>query len=131
MMKRFTLTVASLLMGMTAVMAQNTKVTGQVLDENGEPVIGASVVVKGTTIGTVTDFDGNFTLDVPSNGKQLEISYVGMKTKQVGVASNINAVLESDSQALDEVVVTGYGVQKKASLQELLLLLVKMFYLKD
>ena len=65
MMKRFTLTVASLLMGMTAVMAQNTKVTGQVLDENGEPVIGASVVVKGTTIGTVTDFDGNFTLDVP------------------------------------------------------------------
>lgn len=115
MMKRFTLTVASLLMGMTAVMAQNTKVTGQVLDENGEPVIGASVVVKGTTIGTVTDFDGNFTLDVPSNGKQLEISYVGMKTKQVGVASNINAVLESDSQALDEVVVTGYGVQKKAS----------------
>mgnify|MGYP001287689012 FL=1 len=56
MMKRFTLTVASLLMGMTAVMAQNTKVTGQVLDENGEPVIGASVVVKGTTIGTVTDF---------------------------------------------------------------------------
>ena len=60
MMKRFTLTVASLLMGMTAVMAQNTKVTGQVLDENGEPVIGASVVVKGTTIGTVTDFDGNF-----------------------------------------------------------------------
>ena len=74
MMKRFTLTVASLLMGMTAVMAQNTKVTGQVLDENGEPVIGASVVVKGTTIGTVTDFDGNFTLDVPSNGKHLEIS---------------------------------------------------------
>ena len=65
MMKRFTLTVASLLMGMTTVMAQNTKVTGQVLDENGEPVIGASVVVKGTTIGTVTDFDGNFTLDVP------------------------------------------------------------------
>ena len=115
MMKRFTLTVASLLMGMTAVMAQNTKVTGQVLDENGEPVIGASVVVKGTTIGTVTDFDGNFTLDVPSNGKHLEISYVGMKTKQVGVASNINAVLESDSHALDEVVVTGYGVQKKAS----------------
>ena len=115
MMKRFTMTAACLLMGMTAVMAQNTKVTGQVLDENGEPVIGASVVVKGTTIGTVTDFDGNFTLDVPSNGKHLEISYVGMKTKQVGVASNINAVLESDSQALDEVVVTGYGVQKKAS----------------
>lgn len=112
-MKRFTLTVASLLMGMTAVMAQNTKVTGQVLDENGEPVIGASVVVKGTTIGTVTDFDGNFTLDVPSNGKQLEISYVGMKKVEVGVSSRVKAVLESDSQALDEVIVVGYGSAKK------------------
>ena len=114
-MKRFTLTVASLLMGMTAVMAQNTKVTGQVLDENGDPVIGASVVVKGTTIGTVTDFDGNFTLDVPSNEKHLEISYVGMKKVEVRVSPQVKAVLESDSQALDEVVVTGYGVQKKAS----------------
>ena len=114
-MKRFTLTVASLLMGMTAVMAQNTKVTGQVLDENGEPVIGASVVVKGTTIGTVTDFDGNFTLDVPSNGKHLEISYVGMKKVEVGVSSRVKAVLESDSQALDEVVVTAYGTSTKGS----------------
>ena len=115
MMKRFTLTVASLLMGMTAVMAQNTKVTGQVLDENGEPVIGASVVVKGTTIGTVTDFDGNFTLDVPSNGKLLEISYVGMKKVEVGVSSKVNAVLESDSQALDEVMVVAYGTAKKSA----------------
>ena len=114
-MKRFTLTVASLLMGMTAVMAQNTKVTGQVLDENGEPVIGASVVVKGTTIGTVTDFDGNFTLDVPSNGKHLEISYVGMKKVEVGVSSHVKAVLESDSQALDEVMVVAYGTAKKSS----------------
>ena len=115
MMKRFTLTVASLLMGMTAVMAQNTKVTGQVLDENGEPVIGASVVVKGTTIGTVTDFDGNFTLDVPSNGKHLEISYVGMKKVEVGVSSRVKAVLESDSQALDEVMVVAYGTAKKSA----------------
>ena len=114
-MKRFTMTAACLLMGMTAVMAQNTKVTGQVLDENGDPVIGASVVVKGTTIGTVTDFDGNFTLDVPSNEKHLEISYVGMKKVEVRVSPQVKAVLESDSQALDEVVVTGYGVQKKAS----------------
>ena len=113
-MKRFTLTVASLLMGMTAVMAQNTKVTGQVLDENGEPVIGASVVVR-TTIGTVTDFDGNFTLDVPSNGKHLEISYVGMKKVEVGVSSRVKAVLESDSQALDEVMVVAYGTAKKSA----------------
>ena len=115
MMKRFTMTAACLLMGMTAVMAQNTKVTGQVLDENGEPVIGASVVVKGTTIGTVTDFDGNFTLDVPSNGKHLEISYVGMKKVEVGVSSHVKAVLESDSQALDEVMVVAYGTAKKSS----------------
>ena len=115
MMKRFTMTAACLLMGMTAVMAQNTKVTGQVLDENGEPVIGASVVVKGTTIGTVTDFDGNFTLDVPSNGKHLEISYVGMKKVEVGVSSRVKAVLESDSQALDEVMVVAYGTAKKSA----------------
>ncbi len=89
MMKRFTLTAASLLFGLTAAMAQDTKVTGHVVDENGDPVIGATVLVKGTTLGTVTDFDGNFTLDVPSEHKQLEISYVGMETVQVGVSSNV------------------------------------------
>ena len=63
-MKRFTLTAASLLLGLTTAMAQDTKVTGHVVDENGDPVIGATILVKGTTLGTVTDFDGNFTLDV-------------------------------------------------------------------
>ncbi len=115
MKKRFTLTVASLLLGMSAVMAQNTKVTGQVLDENGEPVIGASVLVKGTTVGTITDFDGKFSLEVPSNGKSLEISYVGMKKVEVKVASNVKAVLETDSQALDEVMVVAYGTAKKSA----------------
>ena len=57
-MKRFTLTAASLLLGLTAAMAQDTKVTGHVVDENGDPVIGATILVKGTTLGTVTDFDG-------------------------------------------------------------------------
>ena len=90
-MKRFTLTAASLLLGLSAAMAQNTKVTGHVVDENGDPVIGATVLVKGTTIGTVTDFDGNFTLDVPDEHKHLEISYVGMKTMQVRVSPRINA----------------------------------------
>ena len=81
MMKRFTLTVASLLLSLSAAMAQDTKVTGHVVDENGDPVIGATVLVKGTTIGTVTDFDGNFTLDVPNEHKQLEISYVGVTSR--------------------------------------------------
>ena len=109
MMKRFTLTAASLLLGLTTAMAQDTNVTGHVVDENGDPVIGATILVKGTTLGTVTDFDGNFTLDVPAEHKQLEISYVGMETMQVRVAPTVSVTLESDSQALDEVVVTGYG----------------------
>lgn len=116
MMKRFTMTTAAcLLMGVSAAFAQNTKVTGHVVDENGDPVIGASVVVKGTTIGTVTDFDGNFTLDVPSQHKHLEISYVGMKSRQFNVSSKINAVLESDTQNLDEVMVVAYGTAKKSA----------------
>ena len=70
-MKRFTLTAA------------------HVVDENGDPVIGATILVKGTTLGTVTDFDGNFTLDVPAEHKHLQISYVGMETQEVRVASNL------------------------------------------
>ena len=115
MMKRFTLTVASLLLSLSAAMAQDTKVTGHVVDENGDPVIGATVLVKGTTIGTVTDFDGNFTLDVPSEHKHLQISYVGMETQEVRVASNLNVTLESDSQALDEVMVVAYGTAKRSA----------------
>ena len=105
MKKRFTMVAACLLMGMSAAWAQNTKVTGHVVDENGEPVIGASVVVKGTTIGTVTDFDGNFVLEVPEEHKHLEISYVGMEKIMVRVAPQVNVTMESDSQALDEVMV--------------------------
>ena len=114
-MKRFTLTAASLLLGLTTAMAQDTKVTGHVVDENGDPVIGATILVKGTTLGTVTDFDGNFTLDVPAEHKHLQISYVGMETQEVRVASRINVTLESDSQALDEVMVVAYGTAKKSS----------------
>ena len=115
MKKRFTMVAACLLMGMSAAWAQNTKVTGHVVDENGEPVIGASVVVKGTTIGTVTDFDGNFVLEVPEEHKHLEISYVGMEKIMVRVAPQVNVTMESDSQALDEVMVVAYGTTRKAS----------------
>ena len=115
MKKKFTLASLILAMGMGTIFAQNTQVTGHIVDENGEPVIGATIIVKGTSIGTVTDFDGNFSLEVPANGKQLEVSYVGMEKQIVAVAPNVNVELKSDSQALDEVVVTGYGSFKKSS----------------
>lgn len=95
---------------------QGKKVTGVVLDATGEPVIGANVVVKGTTNGTITDFDGNFAIeDVPS-GAILQVSYIGYLTKEitVGNQSVINVSLAEDSQALDEVVVVGYGTMRKS-----------------
>ena len=89
--------------------------SGLLVDENGDPVIGASVVVKGTTIGTVTDFDGNFVLEVPEEHKHLEISYVGMEKIMVRVAPQVNVTMESDSQALDEVMVVAYGTAKRSA----------------
>lgn len=96
--------------------AQNKSVSGVVLDKLGESVIGASVMVKGTTNGTITDFDGNFTLqNVPVDGI-VRVSFVGYKTVDVPVKgqSTIKVTLEEDTETLDEVVVVGYGVQKKS-----------------
>ena len=102
----------------TTLYAQNNiTVKGTVTDANEEPLIGASVVVKGqTSLGTVTDFDGNFVLKVPSESTVLVISYVGMTTKEVKVGKqrNFKITLADDTQ-LEEVVVVGYGQQKKAS----------------
>ena len=97
---------------------QNRTVTGQVLDETGTPMIGVSVLVKGTSVGTVTDFDGNFTLNLPSNSNTLEFSYIGYNPKVVTVGNNtqFNIKLDPDTQALDEVVVIGYGTVKKRDL---------------
>lgn len=96
-----------------SMMAQS-KVTGKIVDALGEPVIGASVVVKGSSTGTVTDLDGNFTLNnVPENSK-LEVSYVGFRSQTLSPAANLNITLEEDKQLLDEVVVVGYGVQRKS-----------------
>ena len=90
--------------------------TGTVISaEDNEPIIGASIVVKGTTIGTVTDFDGAFSLDVPSSAKTLVVSYVGMKSQEIEVKSKLNIVLEHDNQMLDEVMVVAYGTAKKSS----------------
>ena len=95
---------------------QQTKtVTGTVIDAAGIPVIGANVLVKGTTNGTITDIDGNFTLEV-SSGDVLEISYIGYVTQElpVGNKSQFNVTLAEDTQALDEVVVVGYGTMRKS-----------------
>ena len=90
--------------------------TGVIVDEKtGEPVIGASVLEEGTTNGTITDFDGNFQLNVAS-GAKLVISYVGYKTQNVAAAANLRIRLAEDSEVLEEVVVTGYTTQRKADL---------------
>ena len=106
-----------LMIGIGLVNAQISKVTGNVTsEEDGLPVVGASVLVKGTTVGTVTDIDGNFTLtNVPSSAGTLVISFIGMQSQEVKIKPNVKVVLKSDAEVLDEVVVTGYGVQRKAS----------------
>lgn len=96
--------------------AQNKTITGLVVDGNGESIIGASVLVKGTTNGIITDIDGKFTLnDVPEAGV-IQISYIGYKTQEISAKNkaNLKVVLVEDNEMLDEVVVVGYGVQKKS-----------------
>lgn len=95
-------------------LAQEVTISGNVKDSNGEPIIGASVLEKGTTNGIITDFDGNFNLTVNSNSI-LSISFVGYKTQEINVngQTSFNIVLSEDTEVLDEVVVVGYGVQKK------------------
>ncbi len=91
---------------------QNSTVKGVVKDAAGEPIIGASVIVKGQTKGTVTDLDGNFTLSAKS-GSTLVISYIGFSTQEVAAGGNLNITLQEDNAQLDEVVVLGYGAQQR------------------
>lgn len=97
--------------------AKSKKITGVVKDPNGEPVIGANVMEKGTTNGTITDMDGRFSLEA-SDDAVLLISYIGYVAQEVkpGSKTQLNVLLKEDSQALDEVVVVGYGTQKKSDL---------------
>lgn len=115
----FLLFMLGILVSTSNIFAQggNITVKGNVKDNNGEPIISGSVVVKGTTIGTVTDVDGNYAINVPSNGT-LVFTYVGFKTQEVSVAgkSTINVTLEEDTEMLKEVVVIGYGSVKKEDL---------------
>lgn len=96
---------------------EEKKVTGVVKDQNGEPIIGANVSVKGTTLGTITGIDGDFVLDVPENAV-IQVSYIGYVSQELrsGGKSRLDIVLKEDTQALEEVVVVGYGVQKKVNL---------------
>ena len=117
MKRTLMLLMAFLVIGIGLVNAQISKVTGHVTsDEDGLPVVGASVLVEGTTVGTVTDIDGNFTLtNVPSSAKTLVISFIGFQTQKVDVKSNVNVVLKSDAEVLDEVMVVAYGTAKKSA----------------
>ena len=96
---------------------QNHNVTGKIIDENGEPMIGVSVLVKGTNVGAITDFDGNFKIKTPNGAKELQITYTGYKAQTVTITSDDLIIkMEPDNQLLDEVVVVGYGTQKKSDL---------------
>ncbi len=118
MKRKLTLLLACLFIGIGLVTAQTKKVTGVVIsEEDGQPVIGASVLVKGTQIGVITGIDGDFTLtNVPSSAKTLQVSYIGMETQEVAIKPNVKIVLKADNKMLDEVVVVAYGTAKKESL---------------
>ena len=106
-----------LVVGIMWASAQTQRVTGTVIsEEDGLPVIGASVLVKGTQVGTITDMDGKFVMtDVPSSAKLLVVSYVGMRPQEVAVAPTLRIVLKPATEMIDEVVVVAYGTQKRQS----------------
>lgn len=104
-----------LFIGIGLMTAQNRRVTGVVVsDEDGQPVVGASVLVKGTTVGTVTDYDGKFVLgSVPADAKTLVVSYIGMQKQEVAIKPTVTVSLKPDAQQIDEVVVTAMGMKKE------------------
>ena len=113
MEKRLMTFLACLFLSLGMALAQ-TQVSGTVTsEEDGSPVIGASIKVVGTNTGTVTDIDGNFSLVVQNHNAELEVSYIGMTTKRVKASAKMNIVLASDSHSLEQVIVTGYGAAKK------------------
>ena len=114
--KRLGLYVCFLLLMVGTIWAQNQTIKGTVLDANGESIIGASVLQKGTTNGTITDFEGGFILNNVPSDATIEISFVGYKTQMIPVngRSTFNIVLKEDNEILDEVVVIGYGAVRKA-----------------
>lgn len=115
-MRKLLSLIAMLLVSVTMLMAQTRVITGSVISaEDGEPVIGATVIIPGTNTGTVTDIDGKFSLKVPQGAKQLTFSFVGLQSQTVNIKDKMNIVLEGDSQLLDDVMVVAFGTQKKSS----------------
>ena len=110
MKRKLMLLLACLFVGIGLVTAQTQTITGVVIsEEDGQPVIGASVLVKGTQLGTITGVDGDFTLsNVPSSAKTLQISFIGMQTQEVAVKPNLKVVMRGNAEALDEVVAVSY-----------------------
>jgi TonB-dependent starch-binding outer membrane protein SusC len=111
-MKKLSLVFALLLLGSAALWAQKT-ITGKVTDDNGEALIGASILVKGTVKGTITDIEGSFTLAIPEGSNVLQISYTGFKAQEVtlGAETTLTIIMETDAIGLDETVVVAYGTQ--------------------
>lgn len=115
--KRSLLLVALFVIGCLQLMAQTRTINGEVTDaQNGEALIGATVMVEGEKGGTVTDFDGNFSLQVSSSAKKIKVSYIGYIDKVLSISDNMKVKLESDSKALADVVVIGYGTARKSDL---------------
>ncbi|MDR3218434.1 MAG: SusC/RagA family TonB-linked outer membrane protein [Dysgonamonadaceae bacterium] len=115
-MKKMILLLTCLIIGMGWAIAQNKQVSGTVVDEAGEPVIGASVVVKGyATIGANTDLNGKFTLQVPESANTLIVKYLGMQEQEVAVAPNVSVTMHSSASELDEVIVVAFGTAKKSA----------------
>ena len=111
--KRFI--VSFLALALCTIMYAQEAITGNVVDQTGEPVIGATVMEKGTSNGTVTDFDGNFSLKVAA-GKTIVFSYIGYQTVELPAANGMKVTMQDDAFSLNEVVVTGYTTQRKADL---------------
>lgn len=113
MKKLFTLLALSILS--IGLFAQDKKISGIVVDEKGEPIVGASVQVTGTTLGTISDYDGLFELVVPESAKTLTVSYIGMQTQEVAVKNNLRITLHESSEVLQEVIAVAYGNTPKGS----------------
>lgn len=112
MKKRVMLILSCLLLSIAYIAAQTTRISGTVVDTNGEPVISASVVVKGTTIGTITDLEGNFSINIPEGRNTLVFTLIGMKSTEAKASQGMKVIMDNDDNILNEVFVTGLGIKR-------------------